>query len=340
MSSIISVSNLTKKFKSPISREGIKGAVIDLFSKNFKEKNAVNNITFTVEEGEFLGFIGPNGAGKSTTIKMLTGILKPSAGSVSVLGFDPFLSRKEYSHQIGVVFGQRTQLWWDLPVIESLNLIAKIYRVEDSDYKSRRDNLIEILNLKNILHTPVRKLSLGERIRADLAASLLHNPKVLFLDEPTIGLDAIGKEEVRKFLRKINQTQKTTIILTTHDMNEIEELCKRLVIIDQGKILYDGEVNGVKHLIEGKTSVIFDLSKDITEEDKESINKFSDRNNNTDLKISFPSDKSVHCDFNPKKIPLYEIIRELVTELPVVQLKVEEPTIEEVIREIYKRGEV
>ena len=241
---IIEVSNLSKTYRSFDRREGVWGSVLDLFQREYRDVVAVESISFSVDKGELIGYIGPNGAGKSTSIKMLTGILKPTGGEMLVNGFHPYRQRKVYTKHIGVVFGQRTQLWWDIAVIESFKLLAKIYQVGDADFTERLGRLTEILDLGAVLRLPVRKLSLGQRMRCDLAASLLHNPKVLFLDEPTIGLDTVGKDAIRGFLRQVNREYDTTIILTTHDLKEIEELCKRIIVLDKGKIIYDGKSAG------------------------------------------------------------------------------------------------
>ncbi len=242
MATIIEARGLAKEFKVFQRREGVGGAFRDLFKRDYSILKAVDAINFSVEKGEMVGYIGANGAGKSTTIKMLTGILVPTAGFIEVNGFVPYKDRKEYTRDIGVVFGQRSQLWWDIAVIESYQLLAKIYRVPKEVYKKRLDHFIAILDLGPLLHTPVRKLSLGQRMRCELAGALIHNPSVLFLDEPTIGLDVLAKVKIREFLKEINNEFKTTVILTTHDLGDIEALCSRVALIDKGKMLYDDEL--------------------------------------------------------------------------------------------------
>ncbi len=239
---LIEARGLTKEFKIFNRREGVLGAFKDLFKRDYRPLKAVDNIDFLVEEGEMVGYIGANGAGKSTTIKMLTGILVPTAGWVEVNGYVPYRDREVYTKQIGVVFGQRSQLWWDIAVIESFKLLRRVYDVSREDFRRRLELFDEILELKELLYLPVRKLSLGQRMRCDLAAALLHNPKILFLDEPTIGLDVLAKSKIRDFLKEVNTEYKTTIILTTHDLGDIEALCPRVAIIDKGKMLYDGSV--------------------------------------------------------------------------------------------------
>ena len=243
----ISVKNLNKEFKVMQRGSGLRNAFKSLIKRKYKIIKAVDNISFDIEKGEIVGYIGPNGAGKSTTIKMLCGILKSDSGTIRVAGFDPFKDRKQYVKNIGVVFGQKSQLWWDIPVIDSFELLKSIYKISDKDYNKTKDELVELLNLEEILTIPVRQLSLGQRMRAEIAASLLHNPKVLFLDEPTIGLDAVSKLEVRKFIKEISKKKKVTVILTSHDMSDIEALTNRLIVIGHGKKLYDGTLTGIKN---------------------------------------------------------------------------------------------
>ncbi len=242
---LIEARGLTKEFKIFRRREGVTGAFRDLFQRDYEILRAVDGIDFKVEEGEMVGYIGANGAGKSTTIKMLTGILVPTAGTVVVNGYVPYKDREVYTRGIGVVFGQRSQLWWDIAVIESFKLLRRIYNVSKEEFDRRLQKFDDILELSSLLHLPVRKLSLGQRMRCDLAAALLHNPAIVFLDEPTIGLDVLAKARIRDFLKEINNVYKTTIILTTHDLGDIEALCPRVAIIDHGKMLYDGSVENL-----------------------------------------------------------------------------------------------
>jgi len=242
---LIEARGLTREFKIFRRREGVAGAFRDLFMRDYETLKAVDGIDFFVNKGEMVGYIGANGAGKSTTIKMLTGILVPSAGEVVVDGYVPYKEREIYTRRIGVVFGQRTQLWWDIAVIESFKLLRRIYGVSKQDFENRLKKFDDILELNNFLHLPVRKLSLGQRMRCDLTAALLHNPAILFLDEPTIGLDVLAKAKIREFLKEINGEYMTTIILTTHDMGDIEALCPRVAIIDKGKMLFDGSVDSL-----------------------------------------------------------------------------------------------
>lgn len=247
---MIEVKNIRKEFISYKKYPGLKGAIKGLFSKEKVKKVAVDDISFTIQDGEIVGYIGANGAGKSTTIKMMTGILSPTSGECTVNGVNPNKKRKENAKNIGVVFGQRTQLWWDLPLSESFTILKEIYDVSDEDYKERMEFLNQVLELDTFFDKPVRTLSLGQRMRADLGAALLHNPKVLFLDEPTIGLDVVVKDNIRKAIKEINAKSNTTVILTTHDIGDIEELCDRIIIIDEGRKIYDGTTESLKEKYE------------------------------------------------------------------------------------------
>jgi len=246
MQPAIKVHELRKTFKVQRNREGLAGALRDLFRREYVEVTAVKDISFTIPQGEICGYIGENGAGKSTTIKMLAGILVPTSGTVRVAGYVPWRERERFVRNIGVVFGQRSQLWWDIGVIESFQLLRKVYRVPMADYRRRLDELVERLQLGDLLNRPVRKLSLGQRMRCELVASLLHNPSILFLDEPTIGLDIVVKTEIREFLIRLNREHGTTILLTTHDLQDIEALCSRVIMLDDGRIIYDGGLDELK----------------------------------------------------------------------------------------------
>ncbi|MCB9030111.1 MAG: ATP-binding cassette domain-containing protein [Deltaproteobacteria bacterium] len=327
----IEIENLSKHFKVFARREGVLGSLQDLFHRDYSTLKAVDDISLKISPGEVVGYIGANGAGKSTSIKMMTGILNPSSGSMNILGFDPARQRKEYTRHIGVVFGQRTQLWWDIAVVESFKLLAKIYGVQEQEYKQRLDILIEILGLKDLLRTPVRKLSLGQRMRCDLAASLLHQPKVLFLDEPTIGLDAVAKHNVRAFLRKVNEDFGTTIILTTHDMAEIEELCERIVIIDHGKIIYDGALNDIKSLPGTGRRLSIDLAQDPPVDELNRI--FKDK-----AAFQPEGERRVVSNFDPHLVSSLDLLQEITSRYQVVDFSVSEPSIEEVVMKIYQGG--
>lgn len=258
--SFIIVKDLNKEFKILKRDSGLISAFKTLFKREYKYVKAVNNVTFNIKKGEIVAYIGPNGAGKSTTIKMLTGILKPDSGYIRVDGFDPFKDRSKYVKNIGVVFGQKSQLWWDIPVIDSFLILKDIYKIPDKDFNKRLDKLSKLLEIGEFIHTPLRQLSLGQRMRCEIAASLLHNPKVLFLDEPTIGLDAVSKIQVRKFIKEINKKDKVTVILTSHDMADIEALTNRVIVIGHGCKLYDGSLDDIKNKFEKtkKVEIIFD----------------------------------------------------------------------------------
>lgn len=244
--SFIKVDSISKTFKVAKRNSGIKAALKSFFKKEYIFVDAVKNISFEIEKGEIVGYIGPNGAGKSTTIKMLSGILTPSSGKIKVNGFNPFTDRKKYVSQIGVVFGQRSQLSWDIPAEDTFDLLRDIYKLDNKEYNQTKHDLVKLLNIEEVIKVPVRQLSLGQRMRCEIAASLLHEPKILFLDEPTIGLDAVSKKIVREFILKLNKEHKTTVILTTHDMSDIEALAKRIILIGKGEILYDGTLKQLK----------------------------------------------------------------------------------------------
>ncbi|WP_282141117.1 ABC transporter ATP-binding protein [Cytobacillus oceanisediminis] len=323
---IIEVEHLMKDFMIAKRETGFLGAVKSLVKREHIKKEAVKDISFSIGEGEMVGYIGPNGAGKSTTIKMLTGILVPSSGSVTVNGIIPYENRQENAKNIGVVFGQRTQLWWDLPTIESFELLKEIYQVSAKRYKENMDTFTEILGLDEFLNTPVRQLSLGQRMRADIAASLLHDPPILFLDEPTIGLDVIAKEKMRTFIKEINNVRKITVILTTHDMEDIEKLCERMILIDHGQKVYDGEIAVVKERFGKTRTLIVDLEESSHslqlkggEVFKEEASRFWIR-------------------FNRDEVSASELIAQITETHNIKDLTVEEPAIESIISRIYQEG--
>jgi ABC-2 type transport system ATP-binding protein len=244
---IIETRDLRKVFRSVRRVPGALGALRTLFSRDYEEKMAVDGVSMSLEAGELVGYIGPNGAGKSTTIKMLTGILVPTSGTLEVAGIVPYERRKDNARNIGVVFGQRSQLYWDLPLIESFELLRAIYGIPAGVYKRNLDDFVALLQMDEFLRTPVRQLSLGQRMRGDFAAAMLHDPKIVYLDEPTIGLDVVAKEAIREFIARINEQRGTTVILTTHDLADVERLCRRIVLIDHGRIVYDGDVERIKN---------------------------------------------------------------------------------------------
>ncbi len=281
-------------------------------------------MSFGIEPGELVGYIGPNGAGKSTTVKILSGILVPDSGRVEVMSRVPWKSRTEHVRGIGVVFGQRTQLWWDLPVIESFELLRDIYRVPQKRYLQTRTELVDLLDLSPLLDTPVRQLSLGQRMRCDLAAALVHSPSTLFLDEPTIGLDAVSKLAVRKFVRTLSRERGVTVILTTHDMDDIEALCSRVMLIGEGRILFDGALEGLRASVTRDRRLIVDLE----EEDGEVTD--------TDARVVRREGARVYLAFDPDRVPTATLIGRIAANHPVRDLFVENPPIEEIIAELYR----
>jgi ABC-2 type transport system ATP-binding protein len=333
MPPIIEVRDLTKEFRTFRRREGVLGAFQNLFVREYHTVHAVDRVSFTIEPGEMVGYIGANGAGKSTTIKMLTGILVPTSGHVLANGFVPYRQRRRYTRHLGAVFGQRTQLWWDIAVVESFRLLKEIYEVSDEDYQKRLGVFSEILNVKEYLHTPVRKLSLGERMRCDLAASLLHSPPLLFLDEPTIGLDVVAKDRIREFLKEVNRTERTTVLLTTHDLADIEELCRRIIVIDKGKVLFDGSLATMKDRLAEYNQVKFLLK------DRAQLARldFVSGNGHTLERVD---ELTYVMRFDRRRYSTADVIRHLVNTVEVQDIFVEEEPIENIVKRIYLRGEV
>lgn len=327
---MIKVENLSKEFKISKKYPGFKGALRSFFSTEYTIKKAVDDISFEINDGEIVGYIGANGAGKSTTIKMMTGILTPSSGRIIVDGVVPYENREKNAKNIGVVFGQKTQLWWDLPVSETFPLLKDIYGVSDEDYEERMNYFKEILGLDEFFLSPVRTLSLGQRMRADLAAALIHNPKIIYLDEPTIGLDVVVKESVRKAIKDINEKYGTTIILTTHDLNDIEELCNRIIIIDSGKKIYDGELEGVKEQFGYLTTIEIQL-KDKSNIEKINFARFKD----DDFKLNMKESK-VSITFNKNNISSADIIGEVMKKSKVIDFNIKETSIEDIVKKMYK----
>ena len=334
MDNMIYVENIRKEFKKIIKEPGVKGAVKALFRPKHEIVKAVDGISFEVPKGEILGFIGPNGAGKSTVIKMLTGILMPTSGKCVINGQIPQKNRKDYVREIGVVFGQRTQLWWDLALRETYAVLKEIYEVPDDRYKKRMDFLNEMLELEDFITSPVRTLSLGQRMRADIAASLLHSPKVLFLDEPTIGLDVVVKENIRSAIKKINEEEGTTVILTTHDLADIELLCERIVMIDKGKKVFDGGLSELKHRFGNVRTFAFELA-DASEFDRLDYRTEYRLSEND---ISVERDKtSVSVKFNADKIPVDRIIAYTLGTVHIKDMQMKDVEIEEIVKRLYSR---
>lgn len=288
--------------------------------------HAVDDVNFALERGELVGYIGANGAGKSTTIKMLTGVLVPTSGKVNVMEFTPHRDRAEYTRRIGVVFGQRTQLWWDLPVIDSFELLKHIYEVPEDAYQQNLAFFSELLQLHRLLSVPVRKLSLGERMRCDLTAALLHSPEILYLDEPTIGLDVVAKEQVRQFLKRVNEERQVTVILTTHDLNDVEKICQRLIIVDTGRIIYDGGIDALKQRYGRTRMLIVDLARTYSEIQIESADVIRREGNR------------IWLAFDRDTISASDAITRLTAHYEIQDLTISEPEIEEIVRHIYQSG--
>jgi ABC-2 type transport system ATP-binding protein len=326
---LISVRDLCKHFRTFRRREGLWGGIQNLFVREYQTVKAVDNITFAIEPGEMVGYIGPNGAGKSTTIKVLTGILVPSSGEMLSNGFVPWKQRAAYVKNIGVVFGQRTQLWWDIAVVESFKLLRRIYGVSQRDFDERMELFHQVLAIGDYLNTPVRKLSLGERMRCDLAAALLHNPPILFLDEPTIGLDVVAKDHIRKFLRAINERYRTTVLLTTHDLDDIEELCRRIMIIDHGRLLYDGPLSVLKQRLLRTKQIKFALR------DSEAAALVHRALAAEGLKAETVDEVTYRVRFDRTRVSTAELIRKILAAGDIRDLLIEDEPIEEIIKRIY-----
>jgi viologen exporter family transport system ATP-binding protein len=326
MAPIIHVSELHKHFKLTRHHRGILGAFQNLFTRQYRIIRAVDGITFDIEPGELVGYIGPNGAGKSTTIKMLAGLLVPTNGVLVCNGHIPWRERKKYVARIGAVFGQRTTLWWDLPVIESLDLLQYIYRIPPDRFRKNLDEFRQLLDLDTFIDTPVRSLSLGQRMRADLCAALLHDPTLLFLDEPTIGLDVVAKERIRQFIHHINQERGTTILLTTHDLSDVEKLCDRVMIIDHGRLLYDGALEILRNRFGGKRKLVVDFAQDYSSVNVEGA-VVEERDG---LRVTY--------EFERGEITASNLIGRLSAKYRIHDLEVREPDIESTIRRIYEEG--
>ena len=323
---IITVEHLSKHFKVHKRRTGFWGNLSSTVSRQHNIIKAVDDVNFTLERGELVGYIGANGAGKSTTIKMLTGILVPTSGHIDVMGLTPYRNRRENTRRIGVVFGQRTQLWWDLPVIDSFELLKHIYEIPQNLYKQNLEFFSELLQLQPFLSTPVRRLSLGQRMRCDLTAALLHNPEILYLDEPTIGLDVVAKEQVRQFLRQVNAEHQVTVILTTHDLNDVEKVCQRLIIIDNGKIIYDGGIDDLKKRYGKTRMLIVDLAQAYSDIQLEGVD------------LTRRDGNRIWLAFDRDTISASEVIAQLTARYEIQDLTISEPEIEEIVRRIYELG--
>ncbi|MEH7009720.1 ATP-binding cassette domain-containing protein [Neobacillus niacini] len=325
---MIKLEGITKSFKVAKRSTGLLQATKALFYREHTIVEALNDISFTINPGEIVGYIGPNGAGKSTTIKIMSGILVPDGGKCSIMGFTPWKNRVEYVKNIGVVFGQRSQLWWDVPVIDSFELLKDIYNVSTQEYKKTLDLLIETLELKDIINSPVRQLSLGQRMRCEIAASLIHNPQILFLDEPTIGLDAVSKIAVRQFIKTINQEKGVTVVLTTHDMNDIEALANRVILIGKGSLLYDGKLEELRKR--------FGTHKTITADYRKNTNS-----------IDIPGTTILHwtpehavLSIDTERILTSDVITQLSNKVDLIDVTIESQPIEDIIVQLYKEFKI
>lgn len=325
---IINVKNLCKSYKVVKRDSGFINALKSFFKREYKIVKAVDDITFTIKKGEIVGYIGPNGAGKSTTIKMLAGILKSDSGSIVINGLDPVVDRIKHVREIGVVFGQKSQLWWDIPAIESFDLLKEIYKIPDGEYLKTRNELIELLNIQEIVKIPVRNLSLGERMKCELVASLLHNPKILFLDEPTIGLDAISKVIVRDFIKKNNKEKEVTVILTTHDMADIESLASRVIVIGNGRKLYDGNMADIKkkYSSEKIVEIYYENLKKIPKIDNTEVVS----NDNGVIKVKIDS----------KKVTVSEVTMAYSKNCEIKDINVLSSPIDDIIYKLYEDFEI
>ncbi|HET6896294.1 MAG TPA: ATP-binding cassette domain-containing protein [Candidatus Baltobacteraceae bacterium] len=323
---IIRTRGLRKVFRSVKRMPGAAGAVRTLFSRSYEDKVAVSNVDIDIEAGELVGYIGPNGAGKSTTIKMLTGILVPTSGTVEVAGIVPHRDRKRNARNIGVVFGQRSQLYWDLPLIESFELLRAIYSIPRDRYENNLSVFTRILEMEPFLRTPVRQLSLGQRMRGDFAAALLHDPRIVYLDEPTIGLDVIAKEAIREFVRHINEERGTTVILTTHDLADVERLCRRIVIIDNGTVIYDGGIERIKEEYGTHRTLVLTFTQPPPDPALQ----------NAEIESSDHS--VVRYRFDRRLVRPDQLIREATARFELRDLTIEEPDLESIIRRIYLEG--
>ncbi len=320
---MITLSNINKTFRVAKRQAGFGHAVKALFSREYELVKALDDVSFTINDGEMVGYIGPNGAGKSTTIKIMCGILTPDSGICNINGRTPWKERVNHVGEIGVVFGQRSQLWWDVPVIDSFELIRDIYNTEEKAYKNNLDELTELLNLSELLKTPARTLSLGQRMRCEIAASLLHNPKILFLDEPTIGLDAVSKIAVRQFIKKLNAEHGTTVILTTHDMQDIEALTERIMLIGKGKILLDGSLTELKKR--------FSQSKTLVVEYNGNAPQICDGMTFTEMK-----EGRIVIALDPSVLPVSDAITHFAAQTELLDVSVSGVTSEEMVAALYK----
>lgn len=331
MSSIISIKNVTKEFKVLNRREGLKGSIRDLFSRDYKIVRAVDNISMDIEQGEIIGYLGPNGAGKSTTIKMMTGVLEPTSGEILVDNNVPYNNRSKNAQNIGVVFGQRSQLWWALPLIESFNILKDIYQIGDTEYNNMLEMYRSLADIESLLHKPVRQMSLGQRTLSDILAAFLHNPKIVFLDEPTIGLDVSMKAKIRDLIHALNKEKNTTVILTTHDMGDVDALCRRIVIIDNGKMLYDNDIEHLKGFFGSYRTLKIRVDGDLSKGEETVRKEFADLSVSTD-------EEWISILVDEEKTTVMDVLNQLRNIFHIRDMRLEEISTEEVIKKIYEEG--
>lgn len=333
MSEIIEIKNISKEFKVLNRHEGLKGSFKDLFSRDYKIVHAVDNISMCISQGEIVGYLGPNGAGKSTTIKMMTGVLEPTSGEILVNGNVPYRDRAKNAQDIGVVFGQRSQLWWSLPLVESFKLLKDIYQIPDDNYNSIIKLYKSLVDIEPLLHKPVRQMSLGQRTLSDILAAFLHDPKIVFLDEPTIGLDVSMKSRIRALIHALNKEKNTTVILTTHDMGDVDALCRRIVIIDKGKMLYDNDIGHLKGFFGSYRTLKIRPSGNI----KEQTGKLKNELGRFSAAVS-ADDEWISVLVNEEKAKVMEVLGEIQKSHDIRDMKLEEISTEDVIKKIYEEG--
>ena len=331
MSAIIEIKNVSKEFKVLNRREGLKGSLKDLFSRDYKTVKAVDNISMTIEQGEIVGYLGPNGAGKSTTIKMMTGVLEPTSGEILVGGNVPYQNRTKNAQEIGVVFGQRSQLWWALPLVESFKLLKDIYQIPDEKYESILKLYRSLVDIEPLLHKPVRQMSLGQRTLSDILAAFLHDPKIVFLDEPTIGLDVSMKAKIRTLIHALNKEKNTTVILTTHDMGDVDALCRRIVIIDKGKMLYDNDIEHLKGFFGSYRTLKLRIDGDMQEQAKHIQKELPEFSVSAD-------DEWISVLVDEEKAKVIDVLGKLQRSYNIRDMQLEEISTEEVIKKIYEEG--
>ena len=331
MENVIQIKHITKEFRVADRREGLKGSLRDLFSRSYHTVRAVDDITMDIAQGEIVGYLGPNGAGKSTTIKMMTGVLEPTSGEILVNGCMPYKNRTRNAQNIGVVFGQRSQLWWALPLIESFKLLKDIYMIPDAQYNEMLDLYRSLVDIEPLLHKPVRQMSLGQRTLSDILAAFLHDPKIVFLDEPTIGLDVSMKSKIRSLIYELNQKKHTTVILTTHDMGDVDALCRRIVIIDHGRMLYDNDIEHLKKFFGAYRTLKVRVKGDLAKQAASIADELPDCSVTSD-------DNWISILVNEDKQKVLNVLSQLQASHNIRDVRLEEISSEEVIKRIYEGG--